>query len=237
MKTETIKYKIGYIDEEAQWVDKFKRTFKEDFEIVGFRLSSHTSLENMIKQIEKAKLDCLIVDFELKEADIVQFNGDDIIEALREVYPYFPVFIITAKEEDDVLSQVDDNDIVRLKDELDTKPTILAQRINNKIISYYNDIDAAEKRIEELVSLKNSKGLTLELEEELTQLYQFLEQIYPNEKILPDNLIQSNSITKLNDFVLDTKKILKKLNEIENPTKAKTVKKAKTKKKKAVNKK
>ena len=170
-----------------------------------------TSLDSLLKQIEDCDLDCLIVDFELKEADIVQFNGDEIIDALRSKYPFFPVFIITAKEEDDVLSQVEDNDIVRMKNELDDKPSILKQRIQNKIIQYYKAIEEAESIITKLIQKKNTEGLSLSEEELLTEKYMFLEKINPKEKMLPDNLIQPASITVFNELTSDAKEILEAL--------------------------
>lgn len=210
------KYKIGYIDEESQWVDRFTLRLKDAFDIIIFKLTPETTLDNILQQIDKSDLDCLIVDFELKEADIVQFNGDEVIDSLRAKYPYFPVFIITAKEEEDVLGQVEDNDIVRLKEELDKKPAILIQRINNKINSYYQDIHEAEKTIQSLIAKKNTQeGLSLPEEELLTEKYLFLEKINPAEKTLPGNLIQPESITKLNEFVSDTKQILAELKKIQ----------------------
>ena len=209
------KYKIGYIDEESQWVDKFVLRLKEAFEVYIFKLTPETSLENILQQIHEAELDCLVVDFELKEADVVQFNGDEIIDSLRAKYPYFPVFIITAKEEDDVLGQVEDNDIVRLKDELDSKPKILIQRIQNKINSYYKQIDEAEETVKKLIEKRNAGGeLSIPEEELLNEKYLFLEKINPSEKTLPDNLIQPESISKLNEFVSETKQILEELKKL-----------------------
>lgn len=208
------KYKIGYIDEESQWVDRFVLRLKDAFDVFPFKLTPETSLVDMMRQIKEAELDCLVVDFELKEAEVVQFNGDEVIDALREKYPYFPVFIITAKEEYDVLGQVEDNDIVRLKEELDSKPAILIQRIRNKINSYYSNIEDAEDIIKKLIKKKNNVGLSIPEEEKLTEKYLFIEKINPDEKALPDNLIQRGSITKLNEFVNDTKQILKELKKI-----------------------
>lgn len=216
MENDNHKYRVGYIDEESQWVDKFKLRLKDTFTIVSFKLTPETSLDILLNQIEDCDLDCLIVDFELKEADIVQFNGDEIVDALRSKYPFFPVFIITAKEEDDVLSQVEDNDIVRMKNELDDKPSILKQRIQNKIIQYYKAIEDAETLITELIKKKNANGLTLPEEELLTEKYLFLEKINPKEKMLPDNLIQPESITKFNEFVSDAKQILEALKKLED---------------------
>jgi CheY-like chemotaxis protein len=211
---ENNKYRIGYIDEESQWVDKFKLRLKDAFIIISFKLTPDTTIASLLKEIEECDLNCLVVDFELKEADIVQFNGDEVIDALRAKYPYFPVFIITAKEEDDVLSQVEDNDIVRMKEELDTKPAILIQRIQNKIIQYSNEIEEAELIISKLIEKKNSDNLTKDEEELLTEKYVFLEKINPDDKTISDNLIQPKSITALNEFVSDTKNILEELRKI-----------------------
>ena len=209
-----MKYKIGYLDEESQWVDKFKRRLKDAFEIFTFQLTADTSISDIISQIEQEELDCLVADFELKEADIVQFNGDEVIDVLRNKYPYFPVFIITAKEEDDVLGQVEDNDIVRMKEELDTKTETLIQRIQNKISNYHNKIVEAESTIEQLIQKKNSHGLSIPEEELLTEKYLFLDKVNPEEKVLPANLIQPNSITKLNQFTDQAKYILDELKKL-----------------------
>ncbi len=214
MENKATKCRLGYIDEESQWVEKFTLRLKDAFEIFILPLKPETTLDDMIAQVEEAKLDCLIADFELKEADVIQFNGDEVIDALRKKYPYFPVFIITAKEEDDVLSQVEDNEIVRLKEELDKRPTILIQRIQNKIDNYHNAIRDAEKVVEQLIEKKNTGGLTGAEEETLTEKYQFFDKISPDEKILPENLIQPQAITQLHEFAADTKKILEELRKI-----------------------
>lgn len=208
-------YKIGYLDEESQWIDKFKLKLKDSFEIYTFKLDSETEIADIIQQIRSENLDCLVADFELKEAAIIKFNGDEVVEQLQKKYPFFPVFIITSKEEDDVLGQVEDNDIVRLKDELDSKPTILIQRINNKINSYYRQIEESEENIKRLILKKNQGGLSITEEQELTEEYMFLEKINPDEKMLPDNLIQPESITKLNEFASDAKQILEALKNLQ----------------------
>jgi DNA-binding NarL/FixJ family response regulator len=214
MAKKTARRKIGYIDEESQWVDKFKLKLKEDFDIVTFKLTPNITLDKIVKQVIQAKLDCLVVDFELKEAEVVQFNGDEIINSLRSTHPHFPVFIITAKEEDDVLGQVLDNDIVRLKEELDNKLGTLIQRIQNKIETYYNQIENANSVIDKHIKKRNKKKLSIKEEEELSEAYLFLDKVYPEDKILPSHLIQHNNISKLNEFAVETRKILQELKKI-----------------------
>ncbi|AEE50516.1 hypothetical protein [Haliscomenobacter hydrossis] len=214
MKKNNHKYRVGYIDEESVWVANFTRKLKNDFDIVTFELTEELTLDDITNQIKGKKLDCLVVDFELNETDVVQFNGDEIIDNLRKAYPFFPVFIITSKEEDYVLEQVEDNDIVRLKEELVDRPKILTQRIKNKIERYYSQIHEAENIIESLIKKKNIEGLTILEEEILTEQYMFLEKIYPEEKFLPDSLIQPNNITKLNEFASEAKQILEELKKL-----------------------
>ncbi|MXO04370.1 hypothetical protein [Flavobacterium sp. HBTb2-11-1] len=210
------RYCIGYVDEEPQFVDKFRRQLKSAFDIVTFELNSELTIENLILQIEEAELDCLIVDFELTEAAIVQFNGDEIIDALLAKYPYFPVFIITSKEEDDVLDHVIDGDILRLKEELDTKPNILIQRITNKIENYISSINEAQKVILDLVEKRNQSENGLSVEDEVLMLdnYAFLDKIYPQAKVLPESLLKQSSLTKFDEFAAETKEILDALNNL-----------------------
>lgn len=215
METRQNKYTLGYIDEESVWTETFTRKLKDSFDIVIFSISSESTVESVFKQIEDAELDCLIVDYELKETEVIQFNGDEIIAKVRSKFPFFPVFIITGQDELNVLLQVEDNEIVRDKSELTEHKEVLIQRIKNKINNYYEEIKKAQGIIDEL-SERKRKGLELTIpqEELLTEKFQFLEKIYPDEKIIPDNLIQPNSITKLNEFVEDTKKIIEELKKL-----------------------
>jgi DNA-binding NarL/FixJ family response regulator len=209
------KYKLGILDEEEAWVEKFKRTFKETFDVYIFNLTAETVPEDIVSQLEKEELDCVIADFELNETAIVRFNGEEAINAIRTKYPYFPVFIITGQNEDYVIGQVEDNDIVRDKAEIDDKTETLIQRILNKINSHYKQIEEAEETIKGLITKRN-EGATLSIPEEemLTEKYLFLEKISPSEKTLPDNFIQPESITRLNEFVTDTKLILEELKKL-----------------------
>lgn len=206
------KYLIGYVDEESPWIDKFQFNLNEAFNIKVFPLTEEVTLDQLVSDILAAKLDCLIVDYELKEAALIPFNGDEIIEEIRKRYPLFPVFIITSKEEDYVLTMVEDNEIVRLKDELTDRPQILSQRIQNKINNYYSEIEKAKTVINKYTDLKQ-RGIALspEQEEVLFSKYLFLEKVYPDEKLLPDSLSAPESVNKLNEFIAQTKLVLEEL--------------------------
>ncbi|SHG79086.1 hypothetical protein SAMN04488109_1851 [Chryseolinea serpens] len=208
------KYKLAIIEEQPDWVDKFRLKLRDDFELVVFTLTPELTKEELAKQIEESEVDCIIADYDLQEAEVVQFNGDEIVAEYKKKFPFFPAFIITSKEEEDILPLIHDNEIVRLKDELVDKTVILIQRIKNKIENYYDSIKAAEELIDQLVEKKKTADLSLQEEEKLTEQYQFLEKIDSKNKELPDNLIQPASITKLDEFVENTKQIIEELSKL-----------------------
>lgn len=216
MTTLTVKYKVGIVEEQPDWIDMFKRRLKDDFELVIFPLTEDLSKEQLVEQIEAKEVDCLIADYDLKETDLVGFNGDEVVEEYRKKFPYFPVFIISSKEEEDILRQIHDNEIVRVKDELTQRTPVLIQRVKNKIENYYSEIRKAEEKITELITKRNN-GNDLSIEEEamLTEKYQFLEKIDPSSKAIPDNLIQPESITQLQEFVANTKTIIEQLKALQ----------------------
>ncbi|WP_286727945.1 MULTISPECIES: hypothetical protein [Sphingobacterium] len=212
-----MKYTIGYIDEEPQFVDKFKRDLEDYFEIKTFKISPETSIDNIIQEIINAELDCLLVDFELNETEAIQFNGNEIVDNLRKLRPYFPVFIITGKEEDDVLDQVEDGDIVRLKEELNDKREILVQRIKIKIESYLKQIATAETTIKSLIQKRDEMGgLSIKEGEQLHKNYTFLNAVYPEEITVPETFIQPNVITEINSFSNEAREILEELKKLNN---------------------
>ena len=205
------KYTIGFIDEAPEWVLQFKRFATGKFNVVTFDLSEETTIEKLIAEIRESSIDCLIVDFELKESELIQFNGDEIIDAIVKDTPHFPLFVITSHPEENVLSAIEDNDIVYLKYQITKNQDNFALRISNKIERYYSKIEYANQEIERLVQLKTERALTPTEEEQLSEHYLFLEKIYPDEKVLPSNLIRPESISQLNVFVENTKKILEEL--------------------------
>ena len=64
------------------------------------------------------------------------------------------------------------------------------------------------------IELKKEKELTLDQEEELFKNYQFLDEIYPDQKLVPVNLKDIKSINQLSSFVKKTEEILKKLEKL-----------------------
>jgi len=205
------KFTIGFIDENKVWENKFKRFATDRFNVVTFSLTENTTIEKLISDIKNSQIDCLVVDFELKESELIQFNGDEIINSIRKENPYFPLFVITCQREDYVLNEIEDNDIVYMKSQIEENQDNFALRINNKIERYKVKINQAYQEIERLAMIKTERVLTPMEDEQLFEYYLFLGKIDPDEKYLPAHLISPNGFSQLNDFVENTKQILEEL--------------------------
>ena len=122
--------------------------------------------------------------------------------------------MLTAHEPE-AISYMDDVHIIYDKKVLDEGNEedleILKTKIKSNIDRYYARIEKTEKRIETLVKKKNEKSLEPKEEEELTKLFILMDELEPEGKEIPANLIKPEAITKLNDFVTQTREILGEL--------------------------
>lgn len=206
-----MKYKLGYIDEDRGWGNTFYQAFKNDFEINLVEINSETTIDSIIQEMLDSRLDGVVIDFRLDETGVVNFNGDKVAEKLLSNRPHFPIIMLTSFEQD-AIDHVENANIINAKDILDgdnpEKVNVLSAKIFSNIQNYYSKMDRTEKRIEDLVKKQNEGLIDPKEEEELTKCYMFIDEIFPDEKEIPANLIQKEAITKLNEFVDQSKEIL-----------------------------
>lgn len=209
-----MKYKLAYIDEDDGWLNTFYQTFKGDFEILRIKADSTTTLNGIVKTIFEYEVDGLVTDYLLDETGEVDFNGNKIVDAVRSYKPHFPAIMLTAHEPQ-AISQTEDVNIINGKDILDgeneKRLEILKVKIKSNIDRYYSLIQNTESRIEELVEKRNNNELEPFEEEELTKLFILFDELEPEGKDIPANLIKDEAITKLNEFVSQTREILDEL--------------------------
>jgi DNA-binding NarL/FixJ family response regulator len=209
-----MKYKIAYVDENDGWLNTFYQTFKHDFEVVKIKVDTDSTITSIIEKVFEEEVDCVITDYLLEEEGDVDFNGDKIVEAIREKKPYFPITMLTSYQPQ-AISNTEDVHIINGKSDLDGESEedleILKAKIKSSIESYYKKIERTEKKIEALVQKKNENSLEVKEEEELTKLFILMDELEPEGKDMPANLIQPEAITKLNDFVNQTREILEEL--------------------------
>lgn len=215
-----MKYKIAYIDEDKGWINTFYHTFKNDFDILRIEVNSESSGEAILEILISNDLNAIVTDYLLEENAEVPFNGNRIVEELKKIKPHFPIVMLTSFPTQ-AIGHTDDVHIIynknilsvendREKEELE----IFKTKIQSNISNYYKKIEDTNSRIEQLVEKKNNQGLYIPEEEELTKLYILFDELNPEGKDLPANLIHRDSISKLNEFVNETKEILEELKKL-----------------------
>lgn len=215
-----MKYKIAYIDEDKGWINTFYHTFKNDFEIFRMEVNQESSVESILLDIQINNLDAVVTDYLLEENAEVPFNGNKIVEALKNKRPHFPIIMLTSFPTQ-AIGHTDDVHIIYTKDILTIENDkdqeeldVFKNKILANISNYYKKINETNLKIEQLIEKRNSSSLDIKEEEELSKLYILFDELNPDGKDLPANLINRDSITKLNEFVNETKEILEELKKM-----------------------
>lgn len=215
-----MKYKIAYIDEDNGWINTFYQTFKSDFEILRIEVTPHSSVQTILDLLLSSDLDAIVTDYLLEENAEVPFNGNKIVEEIKKIKPHFPIVMLTSFPTQ-AIGHTDDVHIIYNKNILSVENErenedleIFKTKIQSNISNYYKKIEDTNRKIEELVEKKNNEGLNISDEEELTKLYILFDELNPDGKDLPANLIHRDSISKLNEFVSETREILEELKKL-----------------------
>ena len=187
-----MKYKIVYTDENDGWLNTFYQTFKADFDVVRLKVDQDTTIDSLIEEIFKNEPDGIVTDYLLDEEGQVDFNGNQIVDAVRKIKPHFPIIMLTSYEPQ-AINQMDDVHIINGKADLDGESeealAILRAKIKHDIDNYYRRISSTQSQIEKLVEKRNQKGLEPQEEEDLTKLFILMDELEPT--LLKVNLLLS----------------------------------------------
>lgn len=180
-----VKYKIGYIDEDVNQVKLYRRKLKIfGFEVIGYEITKGMPLQELMKQVYSSDIDLLMIDFRLKEGNILAFNGDEVEREIYDNKPQFPHIIFTnradqAKPDVDDPKIIFDKEIVFPNDEGDeniqTKDFI--EVLTKSIEQYKKHISKRKNTISELLEKEKTselsndeKNLLLSTQRELVNL-------------------------------------------------------------------
>jgi DNA-binding LytR/AlgR family response regulator len=209
-----MKYKIAHIDESDQAINQFYHNFKADFDIVKIKIDSTSEVNAIIHKTIESKVDAVVVDYLLIEEGEVSFNGNVLFDEFKRVRPYLPIVMLTSHEPE-AIDHMKNVHIIYSKDLMDGESSeeleLLKTKIKSSITNYYSFIEETKTQIEKLISKKNDEGLNLPEEEELTKKFMIMDDLEPESKGAPSNLIQPSAITALTDLVAQTREILKEL--------------------------
>lgn len=209
-----MKYKIAHIDESDQAINQFYHNFKSEFEIIKVKVDSSSAVDIIVQQTLSSNVDAVVVDYLLIEEGEVSFNGNVLFDEFKRIKPYLPIIMLTSHEPE-AIDHMKNVHIIYSKDLMDGESNeeleLLKVKIKSSIMHYYSFIEETRSQIEYLVKKRNEQEFSLQEEEELTKKFIIMDELEPEAKGAPANLIQPDAITKLTDFITETREILEEL--------------------------
>ena len=204
-----MKFKIGYLDDEMSNVRQFQRSTRDDFDVIPLVVAD--DLKELINNIILSQVKAIVVDYKLKTTKPnIDYSGVDVVRALDDELKDFPSFLLTGFETDAETQLVDVNKIY-CRNEYFNAPEKLNRRIRRQIENYIKEIEEIEK---EYLLLKKHETLTLEQEERLIELDDFLEKRLRNRSRVPKTIKKISNTDKLNDLINLAKGILEEVKEL-----------------------
>lgn len=146
----SIRYKVGYLDEDEIWMALVRKKLSSDFDI--YLIDIPITLEGIWEYIQNKELDALVVDFQLFDSGKVAFDGNDVVQAITAHNQHFPIIVLTAHEN-------------RALDELDNVLIIKGKRMindSNELPNFIKMLNALIKSYK--TKLADSQQTVLELQ-------------------------------------------------------------------------
>lgn len=212
-------YKILFIDEEStqhdQFLDYFEQVCPEIEPKCEFPLST---IGEMLQRIEELCVDAVVTDFRLNEirTDIhynVNYDGVELINAIREQRDGFPCFVITSHD-DEAVNGTDDVNMVYIKDILkpdaDKAKVTFAERVTRQVDKYRSRIGNARQELSALIEKRYSGKANVHDEERIIKLDSFLEKSLDSYDSIPDELKELSNLKRLNTLIGKVDDLLKK---------------------------
>lgn len=212
---------MGYLDEDESDIARFYDFIKKFniYEFIDFK--PKPSVDDLLEEINSSNLDILVIDFQINEYLNINYNGVRVFELLRDRRKNFPCIILTSFA-DDAISESFDTHVVYSKSipfGCDTESKKLFElKIRKSIEHYINELQKASDEFTELTSLDD---LTLEQENRIIELDEFLESSLSNDVKLPKHLKTSLHIGNIKELITRAEDILEKLDTLHVPTKKK----------------
>ncbi len=208
--------RLGYLDENKGNRNTFYRVFKKDFDVVMLDdFAKVFTLDLLLEEIDKQEIQVLAVDYKLADSGVVQYDGDQVLDAINERKRYFPVFMMTSYV-DAAIQKVNNTFLVNDKDGLNNPQTVelLKNQIAGSVESYHRIVKEKEQRVKTLEAKQDgAEGLTEEEEQELLNLHIEMTKIDPVANPLSPDKMQTSSLKDLKKAVSLSEEILKSLSK------------------------
>ena len=212
-------YIIGYIDEDVKQVKKYQRRFREyNVEIIGYNFTKGMSLEELMTQVYSSPIDLLMIDYKLRETNLVAFNGEAVESDFYNKRPLFPYIIFTNKVDqaepfiEDWSKIFDKEEIFDEKHGDKEKVQHFITTLKRKIEQYRSYIEKKKNTISELLLKGREEGLNSSEEDKLISLQRELRDLDKTKvKEVPEKLISYDKLEDLSKTRKEAESFLKSL--------------------------
>jgi hypothetical protein len=231
---EDTQYTIGYIDEDAQQVKKFQRSLRPfGFSVVGYDFEKNMTPESLMEQVYDSDIDLLMIDYKLKESNIVAFNGDVIENLIYQTKPLFPHIIFTSDtdqaeahvedlkiifDKGDVFSEDEDEETDGQtvaeggKAEDNTRIKKFVKMLKGSIQQYKSYVDQRKQALSGLLEKGEKEGLNANEKNEVLTLQSELINLDQSKKgEIPKQLITADKLEELAKTRIEAEEFLASL--------------------------
>ncbi|WOC26257.1 hypothetical protein LY624_17115 [Pseudoalteromonas sp. N1230-9] len=181
---------ILYVDEETDQLADFQADAElSDLFDQVLTIEPRQNLAEMVDEILTLKVDAVISDFALNEAAIVDYNGDQLLNAIQSVRHNFPCFLRTSFEDDAVSHSSDVNRVYVKADSLNLHSQAnLFQRVAAQVKSYNRMYHKMQQEHFSLRDKLSKQGLSSIETERLIELDDILESYLSAEQKTPSEV-------------------------------------------------
>ena len=198
-------YRIGIIDDDNTkitqlltyltlgWEDENNKILKnqyKDVKLLPIEIPLENDFEKMVDKSCLAKMDALIIDFQLSSQENIAYSGVLLAQAIDKRLRGFPIFILTSYQDDLYAKECFDVyqvfDFERYINELEERLEINS-KIVEQIKKYQATLDAWKN---ELLSLIPKAGTNVEVDNRILELDTLIENSINGRSALPYKLKQ-----------------------------------------------
>lgn len=225
------KIKVGLLDDDANKlinlkvtlsngfedsdVDKKQRYSMYEFIPIEFDLKNRKNavVEDILTLIKDGELDALFIDYKLSVYSNITLNGVEITKKIQENFVSFPIYIMTAYDDDLYQSELcspsivfDSSRYLDEESERDEMHVKIIQQVeyNEKILDHW------EEQLKELLAKENptktDKERIIELDSKIE------EHLFTKDKLQKD-IKTGDSLSRLSEIANNIEKILEKIDK------------------------
>lgn len=202
------KAKVVFIDENPSERDKFE-DYVYDYENLQTNvIHPKETPEKIVEYVIENEIDAIVCDFDLREKEpSISYQGDEVIEAMLNVKPNFPVFIFTSHEDDALIESKSVHYVYDKKLMNDPQKKFL-KKIVDEITKYKEQIESWKAEFAALrLRQINNEQITDKEVERLIELDTFLDKSI-NQKTSIAKQVKEDQKLGLNLLIKNTEEIL-----------------------------